>query len=166
MNIGTRVTTLATVRPPKYANKVGAVVTVNEGEYGVLVDGRLVWFREREITECQGSTNRAIGTGPQRGVGFAGNSGLAPTRGARSSVRGTAGTVPVPLVIDLRPDLASGPQSPPGPVSAAPAPAEGLSEGSRGPAGGIIARCGVCGRLWERERRRGRPAKVCGECAR
>lgn len=36
--------------------------------------------------------------------------------------------------------------------------------GKRGPAGGIYAKCGGCGRVWERERRRGRPSARCGEC--
>lgn len=34
----------------------------------------------------------------------------------------------------------------------------------RGPNGGVLATCGKCGRVWEREKRRGRPSLVCGEC--
>lgn len=41
---------------------------------------------------------------------------------------------------------------------------EGAMVGARGPAGGIYAKCGGCGRVWERERRRGRPSARCGEC--
>lgn len=36
--------------------------------------------------------------------------------------------------------------------------------GGRGPNGGVLATCVACGRVWERERRRGRPSLVCGEC--
>lgn len=36
--------------------------------------------------------------------------------------------------------------------------------GGRGPNGGVMATCVGCGRVWERERKRGRPNLVCGEC--
>lgn len=38
-----------------------------------------------------------------------------------------------------------------------------LQEG-RGPGEGILAVCEACGQVWERERKRGRPSYVCGEC--
>lgn len=41
---------------------------------------------------------------------------------------------------------------------------EGAMVGARGPSGGIYAKCDGCGRVWERERKRGRPARMCGEC--
>lgn len=37
--------------------------------------------------------------------------------------------------------------------------------GSRGPGGGIYAVCGECRRVWERPKRKGRPGKICGDCA-
>jgi hypothetical protein len=40
-----------------------------------------------------------------------------------------------------------------------------VSEGPmRGASGGVLAICEGCGVEWERERRRGRPARLCGEC--
>lgn len=38
--------------------------------------------------------------------------------------------------------------------------------GSRGPSGGIYAVCAGCRRVWERPRKKGRPGKICGDCAR
>ena len=57
MNIGAKVTTLPTVRPKLYAGKTGTVAIVNDGELGVLVGGRVVWFLEREIEEWNGSSS-------------------------------------------------------------------------------------------------------------
>ncbi len=48
-----------------------------------------------------------------------------------------------------------------------PGPAERAREevsSLRGPGGGVMAVCAVCGRGWEREARRGRPNYKCGEC--
>jgi hypothetical protein len=47
---------------------------------------------------------------------------------------------------------------------AAPGGAHGLLLGARGPGGGLVYRCGACGRLWERKVGRGRPANKCEEC--
>lgn len=41
---------------------------------------------------------------------------------------------------------------------------DGAMVGARGPGGGIYAKCDGCGRVWERERKRGRPSARCGEC--
>jgi hypothetical protein len=46
----------------------------------------------------------------------------------------------------------------------APGGSHGLSRGARGPGGGLVYRCGACGRLWERKVGRGRPASKCEEC--
>ena len=37
-------------------------------------------------------------------------------------------------------------------------------QGARGPAGGILATCVTCSRVWERPKSRGRPSFKCGEC--
>lgn len=39
-----------------------------------------------------------------------------------------------------------------------------LYQGGRGPNGGVLAVCEACGKVWEREKRRGRPSLLCGEC--
>lgn len=44
------------------------------------------------------------------------------------------------------------------------AAAYGLTVGSRGPNGGIMARCEECSGIWERAKQRGRPSRKCGEC--
>ena len=53
MNVGQSITTLPTVKPKLYAGKVGTVATRNDGEVGVLIAGRIVWFLEREIEEWE-----------------------------------------------------------------------------------------------------------------
>ncbi len=50
----------------------------------------------------------------------------------------------------------------PSPVN--PGPAETAIVPSRGPNGGLLARCVKCGRVWERPARKGRPAVKCEEC--
>lgn len=72
------------------------------------------------------------------------------------------------------PDQARGIDSwPVSPVPALSEPGAGLNKpgaaeramvGARGPSGGIMAKCVACGRAWERERKRGRPADRCEEC--
>lgn len=57
-----------------------------------------------------------------------------------------------------------GAESVPEPPVAAPGVSQSLTVGSRGPSGGIVAECRKCGRAWERENRKGRPAALCGEC--
>lgn len=48
--------------------------------------------------------------------------------------------------------------------SSSPGISEPAITGTRGPAGGIMAACVVCGRAWERPARRGRPSAMCEEC--
>lgn len=55
-------------------------------------------------------------------------------------------------------------ESAPEPPAINPEPADRALVGTRGPAGGLIAECVACGRLWERPRGRGRPSFKCGEC--
>lgn len=57
MRIGDAVKTLPTVKPSTYANRQGVVATRYEDEIGVLVNGRVVWFLEREIEEWNGSSS-------------------------------------------------------------------------------------------------------------
>lgn len=45
-----------------------------------------------------------------------------------------------------------------------PAPWQRGTAAGRGPNGGVLATCEGCGKVWERERRRGRPSAMCGEC--
>lgn len=40
----------------------------------------------------------------------------------------------------------------------------GYRVGARGPNGGMVAKCEGCGELWEREKKRGRPAYKCPTC--
>jgi hypothetical protein len=56
--------------------------------------------------------------------------------------------------------------SPQNAASSPPTPLQGVREGSRGPAGGLILRCHQCRRLWERPATRGRPSFKCPECRR
>ena len=57
MRVGARVSTLPTVRPKLYAGRVGTVAIKNDGEVGVLIAGRVVWFLEREIEGWNGSSS-------------------------------------------------------------------------------------------------------------
>lgn len=65
-----------------------------------------------------------------------------------------------PRIIPTREEAVSAPKRP----ENKPGAAERLIEGDRGPSGGLMCKCQACGRLWERERRRGRPAFMCEEC--
>ena len=53
MKVGNSVKTLPTVKPKLYAGKVGTIAIKNDGEIGVLIAGRVVWFLEREIEEWE-----------------------------------------------------------------------------------------------------------------
>ena len=73
VNIGTSIRTLPTVKPKLYAGKVGTIAVRNEDELGVLINGKIVWFVEKEIEECMTTVTvptavpptNARGTGPQ-----------------------------------------------------------------------------------------------------
>lgn len=101
-------------------------------------------------------------------------------------VRSGGRSVEEPMGINLRADSGSGGGSAPGAAGVNPRAAQAVSGliqtpyrsaadqaalysspvvGARGPGGGLYARCKECGRVWEREKRRGRPVKVCRECA-
>lgn len=69
-----------------------------------------------------------------------------------------------PTAIDSSPETGPVALSEPEGISARSRLAEGAMVGSRGAHGGVVARCQTCDRLWERPRRRGRPAVVCPEC--
>lgn len=202
MNIGTSIRILPTVKPKLYAGKVGTVATKNEDEIGVLINGRIVWFLEREIEICQNGLSSSVDA--NRGAPSVktrdGRSPLsqstqrgAPT--ARCTGQGGAGNDESDQLPQALPDAAAScrqtlpatreePRMPHGyPVTnpgagvrgqeAAMGPeedcgpsriCEGATEGSRGPGGGIIARCEGCGGLWERPKQRGRPARRCEGC--
>ena len=55
-------------------------------------------------------------------------------------------------------------RSAPEPPANNPGPPDGLIEGDRGPGGGLMCKCQVCGLLWERPRSKGRPAYRCETC--
>lgn len=65
-----------------------------------------------------------------------------------------------PGIIPTREEAVSAPEPP----ENKPGAAEGPCEGDRGPGGGLMCKCQACGRLWERERKAGRPAYTCEEC--
>ncbi len=184
MRVGDRVTTLPTVRPKLYAGKQGVVYTRVEDEWGVLVNGRVTWFKERELVG-NGPSAASQATENTRDNGHSGGAtnGHAMAREespvqkpSSSRLRGSLGAsetmAPVlapsgPLTNPPRPVNASGGASALVASDTPSRPAHGLSgvaEGSRGPSGGIIAKCGECGGVWERPKTRGRPARVCGEC--
>ncbi len=180
MRVGDSVTTLDTVRPRAYANVTGTVSTRNENEYGVMVNGRLVWFLEREIRECQsqGSTQRPSTPSRTNGLGTAHVDGSAKSGLPGSSREGTDSPMPtgraLPPMTPYRPvanpprgEEGSRPGSSPLASSVAVRPAHSLSgftEGARGPGGGIVAKCQACERLWERPKQRGKPRAVCPGC--
>ena len=89
MNVGASIRTLPTVRPKLYAEKVGTIAIKNDGEVGVLIAGRIVWFLEREIEECQNgsSSGVTVGEGAKSARGQGGGSPLSQStpRDARTS---------------------------------------------------------------------------------
>ena len=193
MNIGQSIRTLPTVKPNLYAGKVGTIAIKNDGEVGVLIAGRVVWFLEKEIEEwithgtgapnatngecAKGQTKMTPTTGVTRvgivsSVTSAVETGQTTTR-ARPAPRastqerareGNPGTPVAPLTNPSSPVPASERESPPKPVSAPSRICEGAAVGARGLGGGVIARCEGCGGVWERERRRGRPSLKCPTC--
>lgn len=94
-----------------------------------------------------------------------------PDRRGKAADRGSGGSaeqaVSAPGIIPTRPpDRTTGERA-----NGAPRIDEGGMVASaedglpaRGPNGGVLAVCSACGQEWERERRPGRPAAVCGEC--
>lgn len=178
MNIGSAVKTLPTVKPKLYAGRQGVIATRNEDEWGVLINGRVVWFLEREIEENGSTDGDTRDNGHTNGA--AGGSRVVTSQSpvqqprAPGLSRGMAATSPVaqsgperPMTKPASPVPGSEPLSALNPVSAAPGPApslSGLTPGERGPGGGVVARCGGCGGLWERPKARGRPARMCEPC--
>ena len=184
MRVGDTIRTLPTTRPKSYANVDGVIATRNGDEWGVLVNGRLVWFLEKEIEECgtrptttatsarsRRTVNDRTQTTPTTGVTNAGTASSATS--AESGGQTTMSTSAGQLAPDRRfsgpssPASSSRPQSPPVAVSASPGLSDGLSclsPGERGPGGGIVAQCVACGQMWERPKQRGRPSYVCREC--
>lgn len=188
--IGVSVRTLPTVKPKLYAGKTGTIAVKNEDEIGVLINGRIVWFLEREI-EIWSSPTVGTAEPPSRKLannGHTSSTGL-PARnqsreGSKSDLLPQAlptaaascrQTLPIareearmphgcpvtnPGVGAEGQEAAMGLEGDSGPSRIC----EGATVGERGPSGGIIARCEGCGGLWERPKQRGRPARRCEEC--
>jgi hypothetical protein len=174
VKVGDSVTTLPTTRPKEYANVSGVIATRNGEEYGVLVKGRVVWFLEREIANERQASNQEVGAKPtgqevRQSQARASSSGPSP-RGNGAGVMSppvTSQSSDRPLSGDPGAVDASGAGSSPTAVSSPSRPAQSLAHlliGARGPGGGMVAICTSCGRKWERERKRGRPASLCVGC--
>ena len=192
MKVGDSVSTLPTVKPKLYAGKVGTIAVRNEDEFGVLINGKIVWFVEKEIEICQStkptlsSTGRAPGSSSDRvpadGEGHRAvpTNGPAVTRGSMSAGTTTHGTMRDALPVERRSVAPRVPlTNPSSPVPGSERPSEprppsaasrgsgdlsGFNPGERGPGGGVVAKCAACGGTWERPKQRGRPSLKCEGC--
>lgn len=136
MKPGDVVLTDASVRPPRYANREGTV-TIADSDGEVQVKiGGGLVWFRPEELAATGERRKVIER-PGAGQEWTGMGGR------HSDSHGTG-------------------NGPPAPVQEA----SGITDGSRGPGGGLYAKCEECGGVWEREKRRGRPVKICLDCAR
>ncbi len=132
--------------------RLGRTPTANdEGWRKIAEDLRLAWVNLGQAPETVLAPTSAAG--PQ-GQGFsrqpAPQASAIDAREAGLEALGEPGTAKIGQVASECPEQGNG--------------AVSLYEGARGPGGGIVGKCGRCGRLWERAKAKGRPSALCGEC--
>lgn len=147
------------------ADKLGRVPRVTDPEWLELGNEySRSYSQERDIRlgeEAKASRVASAAAGRPESARFSREPApQARTGGAEARARGLGEGLSGPR-INVNGEEAASVLSPP---RAAPRDLQGATEGSRGPTGGLICRCQVCGQLWERARGRGRPAFKCEEC--